>query len=398
MRSGTTNLRVGGRVSLGVAAVAFALLAAGCSPPQPAKTVRIGLNFELTGDIPTVGTSAKNAAQLFFDEVNTKGGVSLAEGPLPAEPILRDNAAKPEQAAEVAQQLILRNEVVAVIGPNSSVCSIPAAKVAEGLKTVMISPWSADPRTTMDATAGVPKRYVFRACFTDLFQARVMSSFARKNLGAKTAAVLFESGGEPAAAQAAEFRDAFTAAGGTVVAFEGYDPGAGDFSPQLNALRLAAPDVVFLPAYFNEVPGIVREAREVGVLSTFLGTDAWMSPDLARRGGADLNGSYFCNHFASDAATDEARRFVAAYTAMFGQPPDDVAALTYDACGLILAALQKASRNDREAVREALAQLREFPGATGTFTFEPGSGEPLKSAAILQVKDGKVVWVTNAEP
>lgn len=375
---------------------AAVILAAGCGQTPPAQTVRIGLNFELTGDIPTVGTSAKNAAQLFFDQLNTAGGVKLKDGPLPAEPILRDNAAKPNQAAEVAQQLILRNDVVAVIGPNSSACSLPAAKVSEGLKTVMISPWSSDPQTTMDATAGVPKRYVFRANFTDLFQAKAMASFARKNLGAKTAAVLFESKGEPATSQAAAFREAFTAAGGSIVAFEEYAPGTEGLSPQLNALRLAAPDVVFLPTYFNDVTGIVREARETGVLSTFLGTDAWMSPDLARRGGADLQGSYFSSQFAADAPNEVVQNFVSAYEAMFSQPPDDVAALTYDACGLILAALQKAGRNDREALRETLAQLRDFQGVTGTFTFEPGSGEPQKSAAILQVKDGKVVWAANA--
>jgi branched-chain amino acid transport system substrate-binding protein len=379
-------------------AFAGILLAAGCSRGPSVQTVPIGLNFELTGDIPMVGASAKNAAQLFFDQLNTEGGIAFPDGVRPAEPILRDNAAKPEQAAEVAQQLILRNEVVAVVGPNSSACSIPAAKVAEGLKTVMISPWSSDPRTTMDPTAGVPKRYVFRACFTDLYQARVMAAFALKNLGAKTAGVLFESGGDPAAAQAEAFRDAFAAGGGTVVASEAYEAGSKDLAAQLNTLRLAAPDVVFLPAYFNEVPAIVREARQVGVLSTFLGTDAWTSPDLARRGGDELQGSYFCNNFASGAPVAEVERFVTAYQAMFGHPPDDVAALTYDACGLVVAALEKAGRSDRESLREALAQLAGFPGAAGTYTFEPGSGEPRKTAAILQVKEGKLNWVTNTEP
>lgn len=377
---------------------AFTLFATGCDRTAPVNTVRIGLNLELTGDIPTVGTSGKNASQLFFQQLNNAGGAPLSDGLVPVEPILRDNAAKPGQAAEVTQQLILRNDVVAIVGPNSSACAIPSGRVAEGLKTVMISPWSTDPRTTIEATAGVPKRYVFRGCLTDPSQARVLAGFALKDLGAKRAAVIYDSQAEPANEQAAIFRDAFTEGGGQVVAFESYEPDANNLTRQLTSVRDAQPDVIFLPAYYNEVPPIARQARELGITAPFLGTDAWTSPDLARLGGADLEGSYFCKHFSSEASAEEARRFVAAYESMFGQPPDDVAALTYDACSLLVAALHKAGKNNREALREALAQIRGFPGVTGSITYEPGSGDPIKSAPILQIKDGALVWVTNAEP
>lgn len=393
----STLLRKAG-IRLCCTATAFILLAAGCNRSAPVNTVRIGLNLELTGDIPTVGTSGKNASQLFFQQLNDAGGVPFPDGPVPAEPILRDNAAKPNQAAEITQQLILRNEVVAIVGPNSSACAIPSGRIAEGLKTVLISPWSTDPRTTIDATAGVPKRYVFRGCMTDLFQARVLAGFALRDLGAKTAAVLYDDQADPAREQAALFRDAFTAGGGQITAFQSYEANDADLLPQLTAVREAAPDVIFLPAYYNEVPPIVRQARALGISSPFLGTDAWTSPDLARLGGADLDGSYFCKHFSSEASTDEVKRFVAAYESMFGQQPDDVAALTYDACSLLVGALHKAGRNNREALREALAQIRSFPGVTGSISFEPGSGDPIKSASILQIKDGALVWVTNAEP
>ena len=302
-------------------AASFILLAAGCDRTAPVNTVRIGLNLELTGDIPTVGTSGKNASQLFFQQLNNAGGVPLSDGPVPVEPILRDNAAKPGQAAEVTQQLILRNDVVAIVGPNSSACAIPSGRVAEGLKTVMISPWSTDPRTTIDATAGVPKRYVFRGCLTDPAQARVLAGFALKDLAAKRAAVIYDSQTEPANEQAAIFRDAFTDGGGQIVAFESYEPDALNLTRQLTAVRDAQPDVIFLPAYHNEVPPIARQARELGITAPFLGTDAWTSPDLARLGGADLEGSYFCKHFSSEASTEEARRFGAAYESMFGQRP-----------------------------------------------------------------------------
>lgn len=374
------------------------LLTGGCGPGK-SDAIKVGMNIELTGDIPAVGASSKNAAELFFDKVNAEGGIPLAEGSKKkVELVVRDNGAKADQAASVAQQLISSQDVVAMVGPNSSACAIPAGEIAEALKCVMISPWSTNPKTTMDATSGVSKRYVFRGCFTDLFQAGVLAKFALNNLGAKKAAVLYDVSSEAPLGQATLFKDTFTADGGEVVAFETFTTGDKDFSAQLTNIRAANPDIIFLPTYYNDVPLIAQQARRLGITATFLGSDAWSSPEIIKLGGADVDGSYFCNHFSTQIATEEAKKFVADYTAKYGQAPDDVAALTYDACGLVAEAVKDGGKNDREAVREALAKIREYKGVTGVFRFEPGSGDPIKSAVVLQIKDGAFQWVTNANP
>ncbi|MGA0849884.1 MAG: ABC transporter substrate-binding protein [Chthoniobacterales bacterium] len=369
---------------------------AGCKPA--ADRVLLGLNLELTGDIQAVGASSKNAAELFRDQINAAGGIKIGETALPLEMIIRDNAANPMQSASVAQGLIVKDGVVAMIGPNSTACALPAAGIAESLKCVMISPWSTDVRTTMDEASGVPKRYVFRSCFTDPFQARVIARFARTQLNATKAAVLYEADTEVTRGQAELFRDTFAADGGEIVAFQSYRPGQEDFATEMTALREAAPDILYVPAYYTDVPKIARQARAAGLTVPLLGSDAWVGPDLLRLGGADLDGSYICRHFSPDSANPKAKEFVAAYTAKYGTAPDDVAALTYDACGLIATALEQAGNNDREALREALAKIPAYQGVTGTFRFEPGSGDPLKSAAILQIKDGAIRWMTDAAP
>jgi branched-chain amino acid transport system substrate-binding protein len=239
---------------------------------------------------------------------------------------------------------------------------------------------------------------VFRGCFTDPFQAIVLAKFVLNDLGAKKAAVLYDVSSEAPLGQATLFKDTFTANGGEIVAFETFTTGDKDFSAQLTNIREAAPDVIFLPTYYNDVPLIAQQARRLGITATFVGSDAWSSPEIIKLGGADVEGSYFCNHFSTQIATDEAKQFVTDYTAKYGQAPDDVAALTYDACGLITEALKAGGQNDREALREALSQIREYKGVTGTFRFEPGSGDPLKSAVVLQIKDGAFQWVTNAQP
>ena len=380
-----------------LAAVSFPLVLSGCGRPD-ADTVKVGMNIELTGDIPAVGASSKNAAELFFDQLNEKGGVTLADGAKKVSLVIRDNAAKADQSASVTQQLISSQDVVAMVGPNSSACAIPAGEIAETLKCVMISPWSTNPKTTLDQASGVPKRYVFRGCFTDPFQAIVLAKFVSNDLGAKRAAVLYDVSSEAPLGQATLFRDTFTAAGGEIVAFETFTTGDKDFSAQLTNIREANPDVIFLPTYYNDVPLIAQQARRLGITAQFIGSDAWSSPEIIKLGGADVDGSYFCNHFSTQIATDEAKKFIADYTAKYGQAPDDVAALTYDACGLVTEALKAGGKNDREALREAFAQIREYKGVTGTFRFEPGSGDPIKSAVVLQIKDGAFQWVTNAQP
>ena len=380
-----------------IPAIAFAIAISGCGWGGN-KSVKIGLNLELTGDIQAVGSSAKNAAELFRDQVNAAGGIKIGDAALPLELVTRDNAANPMQSASIAQELVAKDNVTALVGPNSTACAIPAADIAESLKCVMISPWSTDVRTTMDQASGVPKRYVFRSCFTDPFQARVLAGFARGRLGAARAAVFYEADAEVTRSQAELFRDTFAADGGEIVAFRSYQPGQADYAADLAALRDASPDIIYFPAYYGDVPDFARQARAGGLTATLLGSDAWVGPDLLRLGGADLDGSYICRHFSPDSDNPRTKEFVAAFSAKYGQPPDDVAALAYDALGLLASALEQAGVNDREALRETLAKIPEYQGVTGTFRFQPGSGDPLKSAAVLQIKDGVFRWVTDAQP
>jgi branched-chain amino acid transport system substrate-binding protein len=370
---------------------------AGCGE-SGAPSVKIGLNTELTGEMPAVGASSKNAADLFVSEINAAGGVDVGGHKLPIELVVGDNGAKADQAAAVAQRLITQDNVVAMIGPDASACAIPAADIAESAKCPMISPWSTNPKTTIDPNTSKPKEYVFRACFIDTFQAKVLAKFVLNDLKAKTAAVLYDSTSEAPNGQANLFKDTFEANGGKIVGFETYSGGDKDFSAQLTKIKAANPEVIFLPAYYNDVPLIAQQARRLGITAKFVGSDAWSSPELIKLGGADIADSYFCNHYSTQIATPEAQKFMTDYKAKYGQEPDDVAALTYDAFGLLIQAVKDAGKTDRQAVRDALAKIPKFAGITGSMQFQPGSGDPIKSAVILQVKDGKFVWVANAQP
>jgi branched-chain amino acid transport system substrate-binding protein len=270
--------------------------------------------------------------------------------------------------------------------------AIPAAQAAEDGKIPMITPWSTNPLTT----AG--KKWVFRTCFTDAFEGHVLARFATGYLHAAKAAVLYDPDSQAPKSQAELFRKDFEEAGGKVVAFETYKTGDKDFAAPLGRIAAAAPDLIFLPSYYNEVPLQLKQAHKLGIKVPFLGSDNWSSPELVKLAGADAEGAAFCNHYAPEVRVDAVARFVTPYKNKYGQTPDDVAALTYDSFKLLAKALAGASRLDRDAIREALSKIREFEGVTGKMTFKEGSGDPVKSAVMMRVEDGKPVFLTTVDP
>ena len=361
-------------------------------------TIRVGVVAELTGDIPAVGASCKNAAEMAAKEINDAGGLEVGGTKYQVKLFIEDNAGKADQSASAAQKLITQQNVVAIIGPNASRYAIPASEIAESSHVVLITPWSTNPKTTLDARTGAPKKYVFRSCFIDPFQGRVVAKFALDNLKAKKAAVLYDVASDYNKGIAEFFKATFEQSGGQVVAFETYTTGDKDFSAQLTKIKESNPDVIFLPNYYTEVPLQVQQAHRLGITAPFVGSDSWGSGDLLKLGGADLEGYYFSTHYAADAATPIATKFINSYKAKYGSTPDDVAALTYDAFGLLWTAVKNAGKVDRQAVRDALAKVPLYEGVTGNMKFQEGSGDPIKSAVIVQIKNGEFHWFANANP
>ncbi|HEY4692744.1 MAG TPA: ABC transporter substrate-binding protein [Bellilinea sp.] len=386
-----------GTLLFGVLIIASMLLAA-CGGGAQANVIKVGVIAELTGDIPAVGASCKNAAELAVKEINDAGGIDIGGTKYTVELFVEDNAGKADQSASAASKLITQQNVVAIIGPNASRYAIPASEIAESSKVVLISPWSTNPKTTLKGDTTDPKQYVFRAAFIDPFQGRVVAKFALDNLGAKNAAVLYDVASDYNKGIAEFFKATFEENGGTVVAFETYTTGDKDFSAQLTKIKDTAPDVIFLPNYYSEVPLQIQQAHRLGIDVPFLGSDSWGSSELITLCGTDCEGFYFSTHYAADAATPVATKFIESYKTTYGVTPDDVAALTYDSFGLLWDALQAAGKVDRESVRTGMSMITNYEGVTGNMAFESGSGDPVKSAVILQVTGDKFVWFANAAP
>jgi len=355
---------------------------------QAAQTIKIGFPIPLTGEIPKVGEGTRYAAELMKEEINAQGGLEVAGKKYPIECIYEDNEAKPETAVTVTLKLIERDKVLALIGPQSSRQAVPAGGVADEHETPLISPWSTNP----DTTKGRP--WVFRAAFLDPFQAPVAANFAMKTFKAKTAAVLFEISNDYSKGLADYFKLTWEKLNGpgSIVAFESHGPKDQDFSAQLTKINGAKPDFIFLPENYSFAALIVRQARDLGYKGPFMGSDAWGSAELMTLCGNACKGLHFSTHYAAAGATGATKAFIDKYNAKYGYVPDDVAALTWDAMGLVLQAIKKGGkvesdvRKMRKLIRDNMADIEIFDGITGKMSFDK-EGDPIKCAVVVKIDD-----------
>jgi branched-chain amino acid transport system substrate-binding protein len=356
-----------------------------------ADEIVVGVIAPLTGDIPKVGQSTVEAAQMAVDEINAECGIQIDGENYEVSIVVEDNESKAESSVAVATRLIVEENVVAIIGPQASKQAVPTGQVANDRETPMISPWSTNPATTLD------RPWVFRAAFLDPFQGPVMANFVQKQFDAKTVAVLYDVASDYPKGLAENFRDAAEADGMQTVAFESFTTGDTDFSSQLTNIVAANPDVLFTPQYYNEVPLIVQQARDLGYEGPIVGSDSWGTHDLLDLCGDACNGSFFSAHYAPDIATEVGQKFINAYNDLYGAKPDDVAALTYDAFQLLFTAITNAQSTDRADIRDALANIPLYEGVTGFMKFDE-QGDPIKCAVIIQIKDGEFTYFDSACP
>ncbi|MBW1607160.1 MAG: ABC transporter substrate-binding protein [Deltaproteobacteria bacterium] len=352
------------------------------------KTIKIGINAPMTGDIPKVGEGSKFAAEMWLEDIKAAGGLEVGGKKYPVEVVIEDNESKAESAVKVNTKMITEDEVLFIVGPQSSKQAIPAGEVANNYKTPMISPWSTNPDTTKD------RPYVFRGCFLDPFQGPVLANFIKEEFGFSKAAVLYDVASDYPKGLAEFFKEAWEKVNGpgSVVAFESFTTKDADFSSQLTKIIKSGAEVLFTPQYYNEVALIVQQAHELGWNKPIVGSDSWGSAETVELCGKDCYGLFFSSHYAAAGAKGATKAFIDRYNKNYGYVPDDVAALTWDALGLVQTAIQSCSKitgnveKDRQCIRDAMANIKEFNGITGKMTFTE-DGDPIKCAVLVKISD-----------
>lgn len=373
------------------------LVLSACGPAAP-DTIKIGINAPLTGDIPKVGEGTKFAAEMWLEAIG--GELEVGGTTYTVELVVEDNESKGESAAAVNTKLITQDEVLVIVGPQSSKQAVPAGGVANDLETPMLSPWSTNPNTTLD------RPWVFRTPFLDPFQGPVVANFVSEEFGYTKAGVLYDIASDYPKGLAEFFQGAWEDlhGAGSVVAFESFTTGDADFSAQLTKIQEAGAEFIFTPQYYNEVALIVQQAHELGFNNPIVGSDSWGSAETVNLCGEDCYGLFFSTHYAAEGATGATKAFIDDYNAKYGYVPDDVGALTWDSMNIVKQAIESCGEItgdlavDRACVREALAGIKEFPGITGNMTFTE-EGDPIKCAVIVRIsEEGKFTFYEQVCP
>lgn len=381
-----------------LALIASFVLAA-CGGAGDSDFVKVGLNIEITGDKPKVGEQSKYAAEMFVDEVNAAGGVDVGGKMYKLGLVIEDNNATGEGAVAAANKLITQDNVLIMVGPNPSSAAVPAGEVANNLETPMISPWSTNPNTTLN------RPWVFRVPFLDPFQGPVVANFATKQFNAEKACVLFDVASDYPKGLADNFKSAWEEIHGTgsVIAFESFTTGDQDFSAQLTKIKSSGCNILFTPQYYQEVPLIVSQAKDLGIEIPLVGSDSWGDPQLLELCGDACEGYYFSTHYVASGAKGATKDFIDKYNGKFSYIPGDVAALTWDAMLLTVQALKNCGNLtgdltvDRACVRDGLAAIQDFEGITGKMSFNE-QGDPVKCAVIVKIENGEFIAFDSACP
>ncbi len=366
---------------------------AGGSAAASGDTIKVGILAPLTGDAAQYGIAASNAAKLYFDQVNTSGGINGKS----IEYILLDEKGQAADAV-VAYNSLLEQGVTAIVGDVTTAPTIAVAVESASANMPLITGSATAAAVTVDPDTNTVRSNVFRSCFIDPFQGEKMASFSKEKLGAKTAAVLFNSNID----YSVGLKDAFIAKaqeiGLEVVATESYADKDSDFKSQLTNINAKAPDVLFCPDYYQKVALIAPQAKEVGLTATFVGGDGWDGAIEAINDSAMIEGAYYCSGFSADDTSEAVQKFLSDYKAAYNSDPNMFAATTYDAAAILADAIKSAEEagltpatDEYKAAIVSAISATNKDYVTGHFTFD-SNNDPVKDAVIIKIAGGKYTF------
>jgi branched-chain amino acid transport system substrate-binding protein len=373
------------------AALAF-LPATGCSKKEESKsalvpkasgdTIKIGFMGALTGDVAMFGKPTLEGMRIAADEINAAGGVIGKK----IEIVETDNRGDKQEGASVAQKLINRDNVVAILGDPTTGISKVVAPIAQKAGVVLLSAGATGPGLVETGD------YIFRNTLLDSVSIPACIDYFVNQLKYKKVAIITSDNNDYSVGFSQTFRDAAKAKGVEIVADEKVKDGDKDFSAQVTNIKTQNPDVIFFSGYYTEGALIMKEARKQGLKANMFGGDGLFSPEFIKLGGDAVEGSMAALGFSPEQASPETARFIATFKKKFnGALPGLFDAQGYDGLMMLADAIKRANSSDPKVFKSALAQTRNFKGVSGTITIR-ANREPVKSPlCLLVVKSGKYI-------
>ena len=338
-------------------------------------SAKIGVISYMTGPGAAYGEAITNGFNLALDEINEKGEVDI-------ELVIEDSAGKQDQALTVAQKLMSSDDIIGLLGPTLSTEMNVVGPEAD-LNGIPIMGTS----TTAD---GIPQigDYVFRNSIPESLAIPAALQKAVDKYGAKKVAILYgnddlftKSGFDTMKAEAENM-------GLEILTIETFQKGQADYNAQLTKIKDLEPDLILASALYNEGAVIMDQARKMGIDVPFVGGNGFNSPEVIAIAGDASEGLIVATPWFGDKQDEKVLDFVSKYQAEYGKAPDQFAAQAYDALYIMAEGLKNAGEADRDALRDALAEIKGLDGILGEFSFDE-EGDVVMEPTVLIIKDGK---------
>lgn len=380
------------KLTFGMLAFASAAVLAACGAAPSASSsatgteagdaLKIGLNFELSGNTASYGTAEKNGAELAIEELKAAGKK--------LDVVTQDNKSENAEAATVATKLATEEKVNVMVGPATSGATAAAVPNVTSAGVPMITPSGTQDSLTVDKD-GKAQEYVFRTTFIDSYQGNVLSNYVTNTLKAKKVVLYYDNSSDYSKGIASNFKANYK---GDIVIEETFAAKDTDFQAALSKIKSAEYDVIVLPGYYEEAGSIIKQAREMGIDKTIVSSDGLADDRMIELAGADnVDNVFYISGFSAE-SSDKAVAFAKAYEEKYGEAPSMFAALAYDAVYMAVEASDGA-KNSKE-IAANLAKVKDFEGVTGTMTIDE-KHNPVKSAVMIGLTDGKVTSSTVVE-
>ncbi|AGM99303.1 branched-chain amino acid ABC transporter substrate-binding protein [Streptococcus iniae] len=350
------------------------------------KTVKVGLNLELTGGVSAYGSAEEKGAKLAVEEINKKGGVSGKK----LEVVSKDNKSDNSEAATVTTSLATESNVNVIVGPATSGATAAASPNASKAAVPLITPSGTQDNLTLTSD-GKTNPYVYRTTFIDSYQGDVLAKYATDHLKAKKVVLFYDNSSDYAKGIAKRFKKVYK---DTIVSEATFQSGDTDFQSALTKMKSKEYDAIIMPGYYQETGTIIKQAREMGITAPIVGPDGFADSKLVElAGSSNVNNVYYISGFSAS-SSDKAKQFSQAYKAKYGAEPSMFAALAYDSVYMAADAAKDAKTS--VDLSKNLSKLKDFEGVTGTMTIDK-KHNPVKSVSVVGLTEGKESSATTVK-
>jgi branched-chain amino acid transport system substrate-binding protein len=362
---------------IGVLVIATVLIVT--QTKEEPKEIKIGAILPLTGDAAIYGQEIKNGIELALEEINQKGGINDTLINI----IYEDDQGQARIGVSAMEKLIKTDNVPVVIGGAMSSVAVPLSSIADKNKVVLLSPTATAP-----VLSGISK-YFFRIWPSDNYDGSFMAEFAFNSLSLRKVCILYVNTDYGKGIEEV-FKREFEKLGGEILKSESYELGTTDFRTQLTKIQELKPEAIYLPGYYKEFAGILRQAKELGFRGRFLSVNSFYDPKLLEIAGDSAEGAIFTYPlYDPKCGQPIVQSFVQSFKEKYGKEPDAFAVQGYDALKIVALAIEKGGYSSKD-IQRAMSQIKDFAGVGGTMSFDQ-NGDVVKPLRILTVKDGKFI-------